>query len=72
MRLLDILIDACKMEQELRMSQKKAKHGKKIIDSNRKVSNDWPVVVYVWVIGLFLAFWFVGGAAMYFKGNVLT
>lgn len=30
MRLLHILIDACKMEEELRMGKKNEKHGRKI------------------------------------------
>ena len=51
------------MEEELSMSKKKEKQHKKTIDHKMKESNDWPVVVYVCVIGSFLVFWFVGGEA---------
>jgi hypothetical protein len=47
-----------------RMSKKNEKQDRKMIDRKKKESTDWPVVVYVWVIGLFLAFWFVGGEAI--------
>lgn len=42
--------------------------SKKSIKSNRqsdgKKPKDTPVVVYMWVIGLFLTFWLVGGEAV--------
>ena len=43
------------------MSKKSAKSNKK---PEKKKQKDWPVVVYIWAIGLFIATWFIGGEAI--------
>lgn len=43
------------------MSKKLIKHSKQ---SEKKKPADTPVVIYIWVIGLFLVFWLVGGEAI--------
>lgn len=43
------------------MSKKSTKINKK---PEKKEQKDWPVVVYVWAIGLFIAFRLIGGEAL--------
>ena len=43
------------------MSKKIIKHDKQ---SEKRGPKDTPVVIYIWVIGLFLAFWLIGGEAI--------
>lgn len=31
----------------------------------KEKQKDWPVVVYIWAIGLFIAFWLIGGEAFF-------
>ena len=48
------------------MSKKSTKGGKKIeIERKEKEKKEWPVVVYIWAIGLFIATWFIGGEAIF-------
>ena len=46
------------------MSKKSVKGGSKKFENKKKESKEWPVVVYIWAIGLFLAAWFIGGEAV--------